>query len=205
MFSLKVLIAILALSSVAAGRKKKTQYRVYGVAVPDESGSCYPGDYYDKSGANKLGSFLDCVVGAPEDKPNGKTIFPVVTTFTPDDPNETTYVTTCDITVTPETNNYPFNVREKCKSKVNGLLSPEGVKGGVSMKGEANNSKFPELTFNLLWTITEEKPKKTKKPVTAPPTKAPTLRNTDTGPPDSVPTGTIPPHPTRPPVRQDDD
>ena len=181
MFSSKFLVALLALLCAVASsanivddrqlkkkRKKKKKkptvhkWRVKGTASPDASGACYPGDFYDKKGKNKLGTFLDCVVGAPVDGEGGSRTFPVLTTFTPDD-GSAVVQTTCEITVTPaEEGTIPkrFNARERCRNRSDGaVILPEGAKKGVvKMDGKVNNLSFPELTFDLLWTIKYKEP-----------------------------------------------
>jgi len=187
MFSSKFILlalAALALSSVVESlggdeqrilkktkkKRKRVQYRVKGTASPDETGVCYQGEYYPKKGSTRLGLFQDCVTSETQFLEDGRLRFTVSTSFTPDDPDADALETTCEITVTPEEGlKEPFNAREKCNNK-KGVVS-DGLVGSVKLNGKVDNTQFPELTFDLVWTISykKKKVKKTDPPATDPP------------------------------------
>lgn len=179
MFSSKFLLALLVLLCATSsfsetkrgaakrqGKKRKKRsikrWRVKGTDVgPDASGFCYPGTFYNKKGTEELGTFLDCVTGIPEDLPGGRSRFPVLTTFTPNDEDEPTVQISCEVTVTPTDDlPDPFVARERCRNISDGaVLQPEGAKNGsVRMAGKVDNRAFPLLTFDLLWTIKYREP-----------------------------------------------
>jgi len=182
MFSLKLLLVALAVSSALAidtdpsfrgetrrlkkssksskkskkNKKTKLQYFIKGTASPNETDGCYSATYQDKKG-NVLGDYLDCVTSPTTFGANGELFFEIETQFTPYDTTSkkspSAFKITCAVTVTPTDNlPAPFVAVETCKNK-DGILSPDGLEGEVKFDALVDNTKFPELTFDLSWTI----------------------------------------------------
>jgi len=137
-------------------RGKMKKWRLVGEYVFKDEIPCIYGDFFDVSGTQKLGTFEDCGSNF-KPRPNNVTKFRKRVNFTTNHGDEV--VITCRATANPRDNlPKPYNYRERCKQKRNGIKEPSDAGGSVSMYGNVGEgANASVMVFDFNYTIRPKK------------------------------------------------